>query len=136
VIGECDFDRSGEAVVSMSWNGYAMRARDEKSSLVYAYPKEGYTGWMDNLAVPKTAPNVDNAKLFMNFMMDPENAAMVSNYARYSNGIKGSNKFMDAELASAPEITLPADAPAPEFVPPCDPAVVKLYDRLWTKLLR
>ena len=127
---------SGEAVVSMSWNGYAMRARDEKSSLVYAYPVEGYTGWMDNLAVPKTAANIDNAKLFMNFMMEPEHAAMVSNYARYSNGIMGSDNFMDKELAAAPEVTLPAHAPSPEFVPPCDPDVVKAYDRLWTKLLR
>ncbi|WP_246008513.1 extracellular solute-binding protein [Afifella aestuarii] len=127
---------SGEALVSMSWNGYAMRARDEKPSLVYAYPKEGYTGWMDNLAVPKTAPNMENAKLFMNFMMEPENAAMVSNYARYSNGIKGSKAFMDKDLADAPEISPPESAPDPEFVPPCDPEVVQLYDRVWTKLLR
>ncbi len=127
---------SGEATVSMSWNGYAMRARQDKPTLVYAYPKEGYTGWMDNLAIPKTAPNIDNAKLFLNFMMDPENAAMVSNYAKYSNGIKGSGEFMDAKLAKAPEINLPTDAPAPEFVPPCGPKVVKLYDRIWTKLLR
>ncbi len=127
---------SGEAVVSMSWSGYAMLARDEKPSLVYAYPKEGYTGWMDNLAVPKTAPNLENAKLFMNFMMEPEHAAMVSNYARYSNGIKGSEMYMNKELLQAPEVSRPKGTPEPEFVPPCDPEVIESYDRLWTKLLR
>jgi len=48
--------------VSMSWNGYAMRARDEKPSIAYVYPKEGNTGWMDNIAVPKGAPHLETAK--------------------------------------------------------------------------
>ena len=38
----------------------AMRARDEKPSIAYIYPKEGYTGWMDNLAEPKGAPDLEN----------------------------------------------------------------------------
>lgn len=126
---------SGEAIVSMGWNGYTMRAREEKPTLAYIYPREGYTGWMDNLVVPVGAPDRDNALAFVNFMMAPENAAMVSNYARYSNGIKGSEAFMDAGLSDAPELSPPADAPAPEFIPTCSPASVKLYDRVWTKLL-
>ncbi len=127
---------SGEAIVSMSWNGYAMRARDEKPTLEYIYPKEGYTGWMDNVAVPKGAKNLENGKLWVNFIMAPENAAMITNYARYSNGIKGSEAFVDKALAGAPELNPPADAPTPEFLTACSPAVTKLYDRVWTKLLR
>lgn len=127
---------SGEAIVSMSWNGYAMRARDEKPTLEYIYPKEGYTGWMDNVAVPKGAKNLENAKLWVNFVMAPENAAMITNYARYSNGIKGAEAFVDKALAGAPELNPPADAPTPEFLTACSPAVTKLYDRVWTKLLR
>ncbi|WP_299848824.1 extracellular solute-binding protein [uncultured Roseovarius sp.] len=126
---------SGEAAVSMSWNGYAMRARDEKPSLTYVYPKEGFTGWMDNLAVPKGAQNIENAKAFINFVMAPENAAMITNYARYSNGIKGSDAFVDPDLAAAPEMTPPADVPAPEFIPVCSPESIELYDRIWTKLM-
>lgn len=126
---------SGEATVSMSWNGYAMRARDEKSTIAYVYPKEGYSGWMDNLAVPVGAPNLDNAKAFINFAMAPENAAMITNYARYSNGIKGAEAFVEPALASAPELNPPADAPAPEFIPTCSPAATALIDKVWTKLM-
>lgn len=119
----------------MGWNGYAMRAREERPTLQYVYPKEGYTGWMDNLAVAKGAPNLDNAKAFLNFMMAPENAAMVTTYARYGNGIKGSEAFIDPALANAPEITPPADAPAPEFIPTCSPEATALVDKVWTKLM-
>lgn len=102
---------------------------------VYVYPKEGYTGWMDNLAVAKGAPNLDTAKAFINFAMAPENAAMITNYARYSNGIKGAQAFIEPALVAAPEITPPADAPAPEFIPTCSPTATALIDKVWTKLM-
>ncbi|CUH67774.1 Spermidine/putrescine-binding periplasmic protein precursor [Thalassovita gelatinovora] len=125
---------SKDVDLSQSWNGAAMRARNDRPTLKYAYPKEGFTGWMDNVAVLADAPNMENAKLFVNFMMDPENAALTSNFARYANGVLGSDKFMDAEMLDAPEIVMPADAPAPDFVKPCDQDVVELYNKVWTRL--
>jgi len=125
---------SKDVDASQSWNGAAMRARADRPTLKYAYPKEGFTGWMDNVAVLSDAPNMDNAKLFVNFMMDPENAAMTSNFARYANGVIGSDAFMDKEMLSAPEIVMPASAPAPDFVKPCSQDVVDLYNKVWTRL--
>ncbi|WP_224380184.1 extracellular solute-binding protein [Roseovarius carneus] len=125
---------SGDVDLSQNWNGAAMRAREQRPTLQYAYPVEGFTGWMDNVAVLKDAPNMDNAKLFVNFIMAPENAAMISNFARYANGIMGSEEFMDAEMLSAPEIVMPADAPTPDFVKPCAQEVTDLYNRIWTRL--
>lgn len=125
---------SGDVDLSQNWNGAAMRARLQRPTLEYAYPREGFTGWMDNVAVLKGAPNLENAKLFVNFVMDPENAALISDFARYANGIKGSEQYMDPEMTSAPEIVMPEGAPDPEFVPPCDQQVVDLYNRIWTNL--
>jgi len=125
---------SGDVDLSQNWNGASMRARAQRPTLVYAYPKEGFTGWMDNVAVLKDAPNLENAKLFVNYIMDPENAALISNFARYANGIMGSEPFMDPEMTEAPEIVMPADAPAPDFVPPCDQSVVDFYNVIWTRL--
>lgn len=125
---------SGDVDLSQTWNGAAMRARAQRPTLKYAYPKEGFTGWMDNVAVLKDAPNLENAKLFINFMMAPENAAMASNFARYANGIKGSEEFMDAEMLEAPEIVMPEGAPTPDFVTPCPQEVVDLYNKVWTRL--
>lgn len=127
---------SGDAAAGMIWNGFGMRARAEKPSLKYAYPKEGFTGWMDNIVVLKGAANLENAKKFVNFMLEPENAAALTNFARYTAGVKGVKPFLDAELQEAPEVNLPPDAPKPEFVPPCKDEVIRFYDRIWTNLLK
>jgi len=127
---------SGDAAAGMIWNGFGMRARAERPTLKYAYPREGLTAWMDNVVVLKGAPNLENAKLFQNFLMDPENAATLTNFARYTAGVEGTEPHLDPELVSAPEVNMPADAPTPEFVPPCDENVVRLYDKIWTNLLR
>lgn len=125
---------SNDVDLSQNWNGAAMRARAQRPTLQYAYPVEGFTGWMDNVAVLKDAPNMENAKLFVNFIMAPENAALISNFARYANGIMGSEAFMDEEMLSAPEIVMPADAPTPDFVKPCSQEVTDMYNKIWTKL--
>lgn len=125
---------SNDVDLSQTWNGAAMRARAQRDTLEYAYPKEGFTGWMDNAAVLKDAPNMENAKLFMDYIMIPENAAMISNFARYANGISGSEEFLVEDMRTAPEIVMPDDAPAPDFVKPCPQEVTDLYNRIWTKL--
>ena len=125
---------SGDVDLSQTWNGAAMRAREQRPTLVYSYPVEGFTGWMDNVAILKEAPNMENAKLFMNFIMLPENAALISNFARYANGITGSEEFMDEDMKTAHEIVMPDSAPAPDFVKPCEQEVTDMYNRIWTKL--
>lgn len=134
--GARDMLVSGDAAVSMSWNGMALLARSEKPSLQYAYPKEGMTAWADNLVVIKGSKNVENAKLFMNFLLEPENAAAISNATGYSPGVKGTEYYLADQFKGALEFNPPADAPVAQFVPPCSPDVVKFYDRVWTNLLR
>lgn len=125
---------SGDVVVTEQWNGAAYRSRQKIPAIKYAYPKEGIEGWMDNVAVLKGAKNLENAKLFQDFVMAPENAALISEFAGYDNGIAGSHKFLPAEFANSPEISPPAGSATPEFVPPCPPEVVEIYNKIWTNL--
>jgi spermidine/putrescine transport system substrate-binding protein len=135
--GMIDTMVSGDTAASHGWNGAAMRVRLQKDTVQYAYPKEGFGLWMDNIAVLADAPNLENAKIFQNFMMDPENAALASDYAKYANGIAGSAKFLPPEFAEAPEIKMPEWAePLGEWLQICDQATVEKYTQLWTNLLK
>ncbi|WP_433990335.1 hypothetical protein SuNHUV7_19050 (plasmid) [Pseudoseohaeicola sp. NH-UV-7] len=79
--------------------------------------------------------NVDNAKIFMNFIMAYENTAMLSAFARYANGIKGSEEFMPEDMKIAPEIVVPAELLGANYVAKtCSPAAQKLYTAIWTEL--
>jgi spermidine/putrescine transport system substrate-binding protein len=126
---------ANDVMASVNWNGSTMRIRLNNPKVVYGYPKEGYPIWMDNLAILKDAKNVENAKAFMNFVMDPENAAMISAFARYANGIKGSEQFMPEDMRTAPEVVIPAEhKKAGRFNETCSPEAQQLYTRIWTEL--
>ena len=119
----------------VNWNGASMRSRLENDAIAYGYPKEGQGTWADNVVVLKDANNVDNAKLFQNFIMDPENAALISEFAKYNNGIEGSLNHLPEEFANAPEIVPPSHYET-VFVPPCPQEVNELYTKIWTNLLK
>ena len=72
----------------------------------------------------------------MNFIMAPENAALISNFARYGNAIKGSEEFMDEVMATAPEIVGYEGAGTPQFIPPCPQEVTETYTKIWNNLLK
>ncbi|MEF3047458.1 extracellular solute-binding protein [Pseudotabrizicola sp. L79] len=125
---------SGDAAAGMIYNGFSAKARAEGANVEYAYPKEGYVVWMDNVVLLKDAPNRDNALAFMNFLLQPENAAAVTNYAAYTAGVTGVEPFLDEAIRTSPENNPPADAPAGSFVAVCDEATQKLYDAIWINL--
>ena len=126
---------NNDYAATVDWNGSALRARLGNAEVKFGYPKEGYGLWMDNVVLLSDAKNVDNAKAFMNFIMAPENAAMLSNFAKYANGITGSEAFMDKDMQGAPELVIPAELEsAGEFLLSCEPDVQQLYTRIWTEV--
>lgn len=126
---------SNDVPASVYWNGAIMRARLKNPDIIFGYPKEGYIVWMDQVMLLKDAKNVDNAYKFLNFIAEPENAAMISAFARYANGIAGSDAFMPEDMKTAPEIVIPAEfKDKGHFIPTCSPAAQELYTKIWTEL--
>ncbi len=125
----------GDISAGVNWNGASMRARIDNPDIAFGYPQSGYPVWMDNAAILADANNVDNAKLFINFIMDPENAAMISSFAKYANGIAGSEEYMSEEMRTAPEIVVPDDLKDAAYIAEtCPPEVSKIYPQIWTEL--
>jgi spermidine/putrescine transport system substrate-binding protein len=126
---------ANDVMASVYWNGAIFRARLKNPDVVYGYPKEGYPLWMDQVMLLSDAKNVEEAYKFLDFIMVPENAALISAFARYANGITGSEQFMPADMADAPEINVPAEyAAAGKFLPTCSPKAQEYYTAIWTEL--
>ena len=126
---------ANDVMASVYWSGAIFRARMRNPEIVYGYPREGYPIWMDQVMLLSEARNVDEAYRFLDFIMEPENAAMISAFARYANGIDGSEAFMPEDMTDAPEIIIPEEAQASgHFLPACSPKAQAYYTAIWTEL--
>jgi spermidine/putrescine transport system substrate-binding protein len=125
---------SGDAAAGMIYNGFSAKARAEGANVEYVYPKEGHVVWMDNVVLLKDAPNRDNALKFMNFLLDPVNAAAVTNYAAYTAGVTGVEPYLDEAIKTSPENNPPEGITPGVFAQACDEETQKLYDAIWTNL--
>ena len=135
--GTIDSYVTGDIAAGVYWNGASMRARFQNADLAYGYPATGYPMWMDNAGVLADAENRDNAMIFINYILQPEHAAMLSNFARYANGITGSEEFMDPAMRDAPEIVIPeASIAAGHFNAACPQAIQDVRTQIWTELLQ
>jgi spermidine/putrescine transport system substrate-binding protein len=120
-------------VLAVTWNGDAMRAREKRPSLAYAYPREGNLVWTDVVVVPKNPPNRANALKFLSFMLKPESAALDSNFNGYANMIRGSEKFLRSSVLTAPEMVAPWPAKV-GFLPSCGDAVQDRHEAVWAEI--
>lgn len=125
---------SGDAAVGQIYDGFATKARDEGANVEYAFPRQGYIAWMDNVVLLKDAPNRANALKFMDFLLEPENIALVTNYAQYNAGVDGVSAHLDAALATQPEKNPHSEAGRAVFIEVCDEATQAVYDQIWTNL--
>jgi spermidine/putrescine transport system substrate-binding protein len=97
-----------EVGIGMIWNGEATRAMEEDGKLVFVWPKEGGMFWTDCLAIPKHAPNPDNAHAFINFLMRPDIAKAIAEEVGYCTPNKEALKMLPAELRDNPTAYPPA----------------------------
>lgn len=104
---------NGEVCVSIGWSGDVFQAmwRAEEAendvSVDYFIPEEGTVLWSDMMVIPADARNVEEAHEFINFVLEPEVAAGITNYVWYGSPVEAANPFIDPEILENPGIYPP-----------------------------
>ncbi len=130
---------NGDICVALGWSGdifqAAARAREASNGVTveYVIPKEGAGIWIDMLAIPADARHPDNAHTFINFLLQPEIMAAITNHVWYANGVPASRAMTEQAILEHPGI-YPSDATMEKMftfavVPP---RLDRLYTRTWT----
>lgn len=88
-----------EAAVGLVWSGDASEIMSQNDKLDYVIPEEGSNIWFDNMVIPKTADNLDGAHQFINFMLEPENAAKNAEYVGYSTPNTGALELLPKDIS-------------------------------------
>ena len=93
---------SGEACLSLGWNGDAAVLIGQGHPIRYVVPSEGSQLWEDDWAIAANAPNKDLAYAFLNFVMRPEAATQEARYTRYATGNKSALALLEDEIRNDP----------------------------------
>ena len=99
----------GDFVVAVNYSGDIAAASEENPNIGFFLPQEGTQLWLDTLTISRDSPNPEGAYAFINFLLEPENIAEVSNELWYPNAIPESNPMIDEELRANPSLFPPED---------------------------
>ncbi len=109
---------TGEAAVTHGFSGnfiVQFDEADDPDQFAYFVPEEGGTRWVDNMAIPFDAPHPCTAHTFINFLLDAERGAQLTNWNFYASPNEASEGFIDTEVLEDP-IVYPADTSNLEFI--------------------
>jgi len=132
---------NGDLCLAIGWSGDVLQARDRADEadngveVAYAIPKEGAVVWFDMLAIPADAKHPDNALKFINYIMEPQVAADISNYVYYANGNAAAFPLVDPEVTGDPGIYPPEDVKKNLYSIRAYPQTFdRLLTRAWTRI--
>jgi putrescine transport system substrate-binding protein len=132
---------SGEICLVVGFSGdikqAQKRAAEAKGGVAvgYSIPKEGAQLWFDVLAVPRDAPDPDEAQALINYLLKPEVAAKNTNFISYANGNLASQKFIDKSILDDPTVYPDAAVMAKLYtITAHDQKTQRLINRLWTRI--
>lgn len=130
---------NGDICLAVGWSGDVLQARDRAAeadagvNVEYVIPQEGALMWFDNMAIPADAQNVEEAHIFLDYIMRPEVMAKASNYVYYANGNAASKPLLEEDVIGDPAIYPDEETVARLYtVTPDNPREKRILNRAWT----
>jgi putrescine transport system substrate-binding protein len=132
---------NGDICVAAGYSGDIFQAADRAKeagrdfTIQYTIPKEGAALWFDMMAIPADAPNPENAHAFINFILEPEIAASITEYVVYANPNLAANEFLDPEILNDPAVYPDQEVMDNLYVAEEKPlAVQRMRTRIWNRV--
>jgi putrescine transport system substrate-binding protein len=131
---------TGEICLVVGFSGDVKQAQKRAAEakggveIGYSIPKEGAQLWFDNLAIPKDAPDPDEAHALIDYLIRPDVAAKNTNYVSYANGDLPSD-LIDKSILDDRTV-YPDSATMAKFytIIAHDQKTQRLINRLWTRI--
>ena len=123
---------AGDAWVGIAYNGDAVAKLDDSTD--FGVPKEGTIIWVDAMTVPAKAPNPAGSWRFIDFILQPDVGAQLSNYLEYATPNEASLALIEPEVRGDPRV-YPPDSQIAKMVMLEDVReATTLYDQVWTRV--
>ena len=101
---------NGGVIVGQSWDGPPLALKTAGEPVTYQAPKEGSMAWVDGLAMPKGAKNIDQVYELIKYAYTPEPAGKAIDKHGYNSPILGADKFAGAAYKKNFAEAYPGDA--------------------------
>ncbi|NDR56169.1 extracellular solute-binding protein [Aliiruegeria sabulilitoris] len=102
--------RSGEVVASMAWDTGGWKLNADNPDITFVAPASGALGWVDTFALPAKGKADEAAYAWINFVMQPEVAAMITAAAGNFTASKGADEFAADDLKARFQTSFPPEA--------------------------
>ena len=101
---------SGDVAISHGFSGNyfaAFAEADNPDQYAYLIPTEGATKWVDTMGILADAPHPCTGHAFINFLLDAENGAQLTNWNYYGSPNAAAEEFILDEILDDPSIYPP-----------------------------
>ncbi len=125
---------SGDLAMCMTFSPLGNLLPAEQPQLKFVIPASGTSLWTDTIAIPVSAPNPDAAYEWINFILQPENAAAAVNELKIATPNQPGFDLLSGELKNNPTLFPPEAllAKCEGLTPVGDK--LEVYERFWTQL--
>lgn len=84
--------------IAQTWNGIIARLNDIDPKFKLGMPSEGVLFWSDNICIPASSLNKENAEKFINYLYSPENAARNMKTIKYAMPHNAGRQLLDSSI--------------------------------------
>ena len=130
--------KSGLIAVSMAYNGdiASCYADGSCTKLKYFLPDQGTEIWVDTMAIPAHAPHPDLAIEFINYILQADVGAALSNFNQYASPNQAAQPQLTGIMSTELIVPTDADMKKLQFLAPLRGAQYKLFNQIWTSVLQ